>query len=344
MGAKVKMKCPRCHKMFRAANPRQNLCDECAAKERKERAARAAGKAASDKTASQAPKAVTPPKITGPGAGILVPGMTPPVSDAPPPELGPLGAAARRQEEIARRADHSQQRTGLGRPQHTPEPIHSAPPGSQGIAALRATQPQHQPQTQQASQQQAPQQQAPQQQAPQEQKASRDVKSARPQRAPSVPRLPKEPRPAPQPFQMTDELRERIEARYLELAKPVEFDGIRTQIAGELSVPKAAVKKVVAELLKRKQLPSWWELQASTSTPEELERIRAAYTPLLPTPPIGVHKQLATELGMDARQVYQGIRRIRAELRLPQYNPPEAHPEAPMAAPKEAKESEPARA
>jgi hypothetical protein len=126
-------------------------------------------------------------------------------------------------------------------------------------------------------------------------------------------------------FVLTEDLRVSIEIRYQELAQPVEFDGIRSQIAAELGIPKAVVKRTVADLRKRLQLPSWWELQSYTGNAADLERIRAAYLPNLPVPDVGVHKQLATQLGLDSGIVYQGIRRIRAEMRLPQYNPPEAH-------------------
>lgn len=154
------------------------------------------------------------------------------------------------------------------------------------------------------------------------------AKDKRPANAPKLahqsrPKL--APKPPTPPFVLTDEMRAQVEARYLELAKPVEFDGIRTQIATELGIPKVAAKRAVRELRARMQLPSWWELQAYEGTPEALERIRAAYTPLLPLPDVGVHVRLASELGLDSRMVYQGIRRIRAEMRLPQYNPPEAH-------------------
>ncbi|HST88185.1 MAG TPA: hypothetical protein VLJ14_07395 [Ktedonobacterales bacterium] len=147
------------------------------------------------------------------------------------------------------------------------------------------------------------------------------------------PREPKKrtPKPATRPFELTDDLRAKVEARYLELAQPVEYDGIRSKIATELNIPKAAVKKAVLELRQRMQMPSWWELQAYAGTTEDLERIRAVYMPLLPVAPVGVHKQIATDLGLDASVVYQGIRRLRAELRLPQYNPPDLH-EAPEAA------------
>ncbi|HEY7340940.1 MAG TPA: FYVE zinc finger domain-containing protein [Ktedonobacterales bacterium] len=135
----------------------------------------------------------------------------------------------------------------------------------------------------------------------------------------------RQPRPAPRPFDLTDELRAAIEQRYLELSQPVEFDGIRTRIADELKAPKPVVKQVVRDLRARRQLPSWWELQAYKGSDETLERIRERYLPLLPTPPIGVHKQIASDLQIDAPQVYQAIRRLRAEMKLPQYNPPDSH-------------------
>lgn len=135
----------------------------------------------------------------------------------------------------------------------------------------------------------------------------------------------RQPRPAPKPYELTDEMRATIEQRYLELSQPLEFDGIRTRIADELKAPKPVVKQVVRELRARRQLPSWWELQAYKGSDETLERIRERYLPLLPVPPVGAHKQIASDLQMDAPQVYQAIRRLRAEMKLPQYNPPESH-------------------
>jgi hypothetical protein len=155
-------------------------------------------------------------------------------------------------------------------------------------------------------------------------KSMRDSKQ-RVARAPS--------QPSPAASAVSDELRVRIEARYQELAQPVEFDGIRTQIAAELGVPKPVVKRIIAQLRQRLHLPSWWELQSYSGTITDLERIRVAYMPYLPVPEVGVHKRLAIELGLDAGLVYQGIHRIRAEMHLPQYNPPEAHK---LASPSEA--------
>jgi hypothetical protein len=110
------------------------------------------------------------------------------------------------------------------------------------------------------------------------------------------------------------------------LADPVEFDGIRTRIAAELGAPKPAVRMVVRDLRARRGTPSWWELQGFSGSPADLERIKAAYTPYLPLPPLGVHREIAESLGLEPRMVYRGIRKIRAQIGLPQYNPPEAHP------------------
>ena len=140
------------------------------------------------------------------------------------------------------------------------------------------------------------------------------------------PRPPKAVKERAKPFEPTAEQVTQIETRYLELAQP-EFDGIRTQIARELSFPKAAVKRVVAALREREHLRSWWEIQGYIGSPEELERIKVAYEAYLPVPPLGVHRQIAQELGISAAHTYQGIHAVRLALGLPIFNPPEMHPE-----------------
>jgi hypothetical protein len=272
MSGKVKMKCARCGKRFKSSQATQTLCPDCLARERHARAAGAAASAKLIHTAATPP----PPKIVGPGAAILIPGLASP--HAEPSSQPALGQAP-------------------------------APSEKRGAAATPAQGPHHGTAT-----------------------AEKPARSSTPAKAstqPKPPREPREPRQRTPPFELTDELRARIEARYLELAQPVEFDGIRTQIAGELSIPKVAIKRVVHDLRARMQLPSWWDLRAYSGTPDDLARIRAAYEPLLPVPPVGIHKQIAVDLGLDPMSVYHGIRRVRAELRLPQYNPPELHPELP---------------
>ncbi|HTI14941.1 MAG TPA: hypothetical protein VL461_10275 [Dictyobacter sp.] len=144
-------------------------------------------------------------------------------------------------------------------------------------------------------------------------------------RAPAPSKTKKEKTPPPTPFVPTPEQVEQVKERYTILAQPAEFDGIRTQIAKELSIPKKAVKKIVKEIRDQQQIPSWWELQTYKGSNEELERIKTAYKPFLPVPPVGVHKIIADSLDLKPGTVYQAIKAIRLELNLPQYNDPTLH-------------------
>jgi DNA-directed RNA polymerase subunit RPC12/RpoP len=280
MSGKVKVRCARCGKQFRSANAKQTFCTNC---EIKERQARAAGKTQEPKPVAAPTKQPHQPKIVGPGAGILVPGMAPAAAPAEP--------------------EHSVTSASPAQAKHT---THQHPPA--GATATLAT--------------------------PTHDKHDKHDKQERQGAAHAQPKPASQPKPAPEPkqrkpptppFVLTDEHRAQIEDRYLELAQPVEFDGIRTQIAEELHIPKSAVRRVVQDVRTRLQMPSWWELQSFSGSDEDLSHIRAAYEPLLPVPPVGIHKHIATSLGLEPIMVYHGIRRIRAEMRLPQYNPPELH-------------------
>ncbi len=150
------------------------------------------------------------------------------------------------------------------------------------------------------------------------------VKTPKPK--PETPPKPKREKiPPPEPFKPTEEQIAQVEARYKELAVPAEYDGIRTQISKELSIPKTAIKKIIKDLREREEIPSWWELQPYKGSSEELEKIKAIYEPFLPLPPIGVHKQIAEQLSLKPAEVYQAIKVIRQELNLPQYNDPALH-------------------
>ncbi len=131
--------------------------------------------------------------------------------------------------------------------------------------------------------------------------------------------------PPPAAFVPTPEQIAQVEARYVELAVPAEFDGIRTQISKELSIPKKAIKKIVKDLRDRQDIPSWWEIQSYKGDAEELEKIKAAYEPYLPLPPVGVHKTIAEQLELKPGVIYQAIKAIRLEMNLPQYNDPALH-------------------
>lgn len=304
---KDKMRCASCGATFKPVKSSQTKCERCEKREREQRAAARHAGDTGQKVATLTPQ---PVRISGPAASLLGAGVpaAPGVTQAPPPEPTTFGMAAWRDEE-------RRERERVERERRERERLEREQARERERAASHPHTPAH-------------------------------PLGARPQDKPRPPKVERQPQPPKPPkalkpitprIELTDDLRAKIEARYLDLAQPVEFDGIRTQIATELSVPKAMVKKAVAELRKRMSLPSWWELQAYTGPEVELERIRAAYVPLLPVPEVGVHKTLAERLGMDPRTVYQGIRRIRAEMRLPQYNPPESHEQAgeatPVAAP-----------
>lgn len=116
-----------------------------------------------------------------------------------------------------------------------------------------------------------------------------------------------------------------MEERYVELAQPAEFDGIRTQIAQELQIPKKAVKKIIKDFRVQIHVPSWWEIQTYKGSNEELSQIKEVYEPYLPVPAIGIHKIIAEKLSIKPSVAYQAIKTIRQELNLPQYNDPSLH-------------------
>ena len=153
-----------------------------------------------------------------------------------------------------------------------------------------------------------------------------DPKQKTPKPKPETPPKPKREKiPPPEPFKPTEEQIAQVEARYQELAVPTEFDGIRTQISKELSIPKTAVKKIIKDFRDKQNIPSWWDLQTYKGDEEEKAKIKAAYEPHLPLPPVGVHKQIAEALELKPGDVYQAIKAIRQEMNLPQFNDPALH-------------------
>ncbi|HET9920076.1 MAG TPA: hypothetical protein VFQ30_09575 [Ktedonobacteraceae bacterium] len=144
-------------------------------------------------------------------------------------------------------------------------------------------------------------------------------------KAPPQPRPKKEKKAPPAPFVPNEEQIKQVETRYLELAVPTEYDGIRTQISKELEIPKKAVKQIIKDLRNREEIPSWWDIQTYKGPNEELEKIKEVYLPMLPLPPVGVHKQIAEQLSLKPVDVYQAIKKIRLDMNLPQYNDPALH-------------------
>jgi hypothetical protein len=312
--SKIKIRCSQCGKSFKSTNARQLICPECEEKARRERAAKAKGVSSPASAPMPAPRPAAPPKPTRPAAssepkrhwldqqadvriGVLGPAepARPPKLDIPErrPSPHPQAASASALGSTPRPPAQPASQPRQAAPVRQPAPGASAPAHER-----KGKKPDH-PKRAEGEQR----------------------KSGKPAAAPSKPK--REPRQPTPPFSPTPEQATSIEQRYLELAQSGEFDGIRTQISKELGIPKSAVKKVIGSLRARQNIPSWWDLQPYHGSPEDLERIRALYVPLLPDPAIGVHKEIAGQLSLPAGTVYQAIKVIRAEMNLPQYNLPQ---------------------
>jgi hypothetical protein len=328
--SKIKMRCTTCGKWFQSANAKEVTCPDCMQKARKEKLA---AKATQQTSASK------------PGQGVM--SSSKPL---PPPPPKPKEATSGTSHWIDTVED-----VKVSQPDQSKPKIPSSPapkdmksgttaekPGSQGAGAYREGsfrgpgayrsdgpvisggpgQRPRQPMTGSFGR------------SPQtgygSDRRSEGKKGSKPPKAmvskPPTPTKPKREKiPPPAPFVPTPEQIALVEARYQELALPTEFDGIRTQIAQELGIPKKAVKKIVKDFREHQSIPSWWELQTYKGSSEELEKIRAAYEPYLPLPPIGIHKTIAEELTLNPGDVYQAIKAIRLEMNLPQYNDPSLH-------------------
>jgi hypothetical protein len=310
--SKIKMRCSQCGKSFKSTNPKQLICPECEEKARRERAAKAKGGQLPASAPAPTPRYVPPARPARPAApasepkrhwldqqtGVKIAAAEPPQPARPPrldipeprPSPQPAGSAAA---SVAARPQSSP--PGQARPSRPPKQT------SDGAGAS-----------------------APDPRGKRPGQPKRGAGERPKARVAAPPRPKREPRQPTPPFSPTPEQVQAIEQRYLEVvAQAGEYDGIRTQIAHELGLPKAAVKKIIFALRQRQDIPSWWDLQPYHGSPEDLERIRAAYVPLLPRPAVGVHKQLAAQLDLPAGTIYQAIKVIRADMNLPQYNPPE---------------------
>lgn len=321
--SKIKIRCSQCNKSFKSTNPKQQICPECEEKARRERAAKSKGLPPATSAPAPALRRIAPPK---PAANPASPATqarqhwldhqqdvkiaTPePPESARPPRLDAPERRARPAPPSAtnppRSGDKIYSTFSPGQRQASYEqrldPKGSVVPTA-GIADHKTTR------------------------KPDRSKRGEGDKPTKDGKSTSSPVRPKrEPRPPTPPFMPTPEQIVAIEQRYLELALPDEFDGIRTQISKELNIPKSAVKRAVYSLRERQGRPSWWDVQAYHGSPEDLEKVRVAYLPFLPLPPVGVHKQLAELLHLSPGTVYQAIKVIRTEMSLPQYNPPENH-------------------
>lgn len=354
--SKIKMRCITCGKWFQSANAKEVTCPECVQKAKKDKLALKAVPPTASKISRQdtpgvgsqahpvlppKPKPVTSSHWFDAVSDVKISEPDPPPRPKLPPSparesyggQGNRGQGGYRDERTSSgyrgQSSHRDERpTGAGPNVHRgPGAYHNAPlsgsiaggigqqrPRQPGMGGPRAGGPRpsgSRPDTYRAG--------APRSGAP---------RGGKPMNRPKPPATPKPKRekiPPPEPFHPTPEQIAQVEARYLELAVPSEFDGIRSQIAQELTIPKKAVKNIIKGLRDREHIPSWWESQIYKGDSEEKEKIKAAYEPYLPVPPVGVHRKLADELDLKPGLVYQAIKTIRTELNLPQYNDPTHH-------------------
>ncbi len=336
--SKIKMRCTTCGKWFQSANAKEVTCPDCVQKARKEKLA---AKTASSKTPGQAAQGT---------ANLSRPSPPPPPKPKPAP--GSTSHWFDTVEDIKVGEPEQPQRPKLPpspAPRDTrggPERFGNRGPGgyrdergpgiyhegvNRGPASYRPSGPsiaggigQRPRQPMEGGLGRGPRPGVSGEPRSDGRKGGRPVEAKGPK--PATPTRPKREKiPPPAPFVPTPEQIVQVEARYVELAVPAEFDGIRTQIAKELSIPKKAIKKIVKDLRDRQDIPSWWEIQSYKGDAEELEKIKAAYEPYLPLPPVGVHKTIAEQLELKPGVIYQAIKAIRLEMNLPQYNDPALH-------------------
>ena len=336
--SKIKMRCTTCGKWFQSANAKEVTCPDCVQKARKEKLAA--------KTA-QPSTSLKPGQVAQGSVGLSRPSPPPPpkpkqaasgtshwidtiedVKVSKPEQPKPKSLSSSVQRDL--RDETQTERPGSRNPDAYREGPNRGPgnyrPGGPSISGGIGQRP-RQPLEGGFNRSSRPgfgNEPRPDRYYPDGKKGDKPTK-AKVSKPPTTPKPKREKIPPPAPFSPTPEQIAQVEARYLELAVPSEFDGIRTQIAQEIGIPKKAVKKIVKDLRERQSIPSWWELQTYKGSSEELEKIKAIYVPHLPLPIIGVHKTIAEEISLNPGEVYQAIKAIRLEMNLPQYNDPSLH-------------------
>jgi predicted nucleic acid-binding Zn-ribbon protein len=339
--SKTKLRCMTCGKWFQSANAREVTCPDCAQKARKEKQAqknapppvvKPAG--SGTPTAAVRPPAPQKPKTTASGTiqwldKISDVKIAQPDQPAPKPKIATPPVHRENANGTGGRSNGSDSGSGDQRgtgPARGPAAYRGNNAGA-GPTIGQRPQPPRQPMEGPGGGPSKPWQ------------KNNGAPGSRPQpggpkprgkpkvKVPAPPKPKKEKTPPPAPFVPTAEQIQQVEERYTILAQPAEFDGIRTQIAKEVGIPKKSVKKIIKDFRDQQHIPSWWELQTYKGSSEELDKIKAVYLPYLPVPPVGVHKKIADILTIKPGIVYQAIKTIRLEMDLPQYNDPDLHAE-----------------
>ncbi len=132
---------------------------------------------------------------------------------------------------------------------------------------------------------------------------------------------------APKPLLVSKEQLEQIELLY-KLMLPLPNPDAHEVIGEKIGLEPRKVFFGINLIRQKMMLPKLpFPKRKLAITPDQLNAIKMLYEPLLPLPPIGCHKIIASQLKMDEWRVHVGIGLVRAQMGLDRWN--EDRPDAP---------------
>ena len=132
---------------------------------------------------------------------------------------------------------------------------------------------------------------------------------------------------APKQLLVTKEQLEQIELLY-KLMLPLPNPDAHEVIGEKIGLEPRKVFFGINLIRQKMMLPKLpYPKRKLAITPDQMNAIKMLYEPLLPLPPIGCHKIIASQLKMDEWRVHVGIKLVRAQMGLERWN--EDRPDAP---------------
>lgn len=132
---------------------------------------------------------------------------------------------------------------------------------------------------------------------------------------------------APKPLLVSKEQLEQIELLY-KLMLPLPNPDAHEVIGEKIGLEPRKVFFGINLVRQKMMLPKLpYPKRKLAITPDQMNAIKMLYEPLLPLPPIGCHKIIASQLKMDEWRVHVGIGLVRAQMGLGRWN--EGRPDAP---------------
>lgn len=132
---------------------------------------------------------------------------------------------------------------------------------------------------------------------------------------------------APKPLLVSKEQLEQIELLY-KLMLPLPNPDAHEVIGEKIGLEPRKVFFGINLIRQKMMLPKLpYPKRKLAITPDQLNAIKMLYEPLLPVPPIGCHKIIASQLKMDEWRVHVGIGLVRAQMGMERWN--QDRPDAP---------------